>query len=115
MPIGFIAVIAGWTTTEVGRQPWTVYGILRTRDAVTPSLTAADVGLSWLLYVLAYLVIFGAGFTLLRRLVRVGPSEATQGQDSDELQPEKRSARPLSALSELCAVAGKDVGAPPRG
>ena len=36
MPIGFIAVIAGWTTTEVGRQPWVVYGLMRTADAVTP-------------------------------------------------------------------------------
>jgi cytochrome d ubiquinol oxidase subunit I len=65
--------------------------------------------------VLAYLVIFGAGFTLLRRLVRVGPSEATQGQDSDELRPEKRSARPLSALSGRGAAAGgKDVEPPSR-
>lgn len=46
MPLGFIAVLAGWTTTEAGRRPWTVYGLLRTKDSVTPSLTAADVGLS---------------------------------------------------------------------
>jgi cytochrome d ubiquinol oxidase subunit I len=111
MPLGFIAVIAGWTTTEAGRQPWTVYGILRTRDSVTPSLTAANVGLSWLLYVLAYIVIFGAGFTLLRRLVRVGPSEATQGQDSELLPPESRAARPLSALSTKTASNAK----PPSG
>ena len=46
MPLGFIAVLAGWITTEVGRQPWTVYGLLRTADAVTPSLTGSDVLLS---------------------------------------------------------------------
>src|SRR2546422_9801999 len=42
LPLGFIAVLAGWTTTEVGRQPWTVYGLLRTADSVTPSLPAHD-------------------------------------------------------------------------
>ena len=35
-PLGFIAVEAGWTVTEVGRQPWIIYGVLRTRDALTP-------------------------------------------------------------------------------
>lgn len=99
MPLGFIAVIAGWTTTEAGRQPWTVYGILRTKDSVTPSLTAADVGLSWLLYVLAYLVIFGAGLFLLRRLVRVGPAEVGHAHEKDELDTKARAARPLSAVS----------------
>ena len=43
MPAGFVAVVAGWTVTEVGRQPWVVYGLLRTRDAVSPSLTGSDV------------------------------------------------------------------------
>src|SRR5882757_4522339 len=42
-PLGFIAVVAGWTTTEVGRQPWTVYGVMRTAHSVTPSLTGIDV------------------------------------------------------------------------
>ena len=45
-PIGFIAVIAGWIVTEVGRQPWTVYGLLRTADSVSPSLTGLDVLIS---------------------------------------------------------------------
>jgi cytochrome d ubiquinol oxidase subunit I len=99
MPLGFIAVLAGWTTTESGRQPWTVYGLMRTSDSVTPSLTAGDVGLSWLLYVLAYIVIFGAGFILLRRLVRVGPADEHVNTDNELLQPETRAARPLSAAS----------------
>jgi cytochrome d ubiquinol oxidase subunit I len=99
MPLGFIAVLAGWTTTEAGRQPWTVYGLMRTRDSVTPSLTAGDVGLSWLLYVLAYIVIFGSGFILLRRLVRIGPADEHVDTDNALLQPETRAARPLSAAS----------------
>ena len=55
-PLGFVAVIAGWVTTEVGRQPWVVYGLLRTRDAVTPSLSASDVAISLLVYVVAYVL-----------------------------------------------------------
>src|SRR5579859_4865935 len=47
-PLGFIAVVAGWTTTETGRQPWTVYGVMRTAHSVTPSLTGLDVLLSLL-------------------------------------------------------------------
>jgi len=72
-PLGFIAVIAGWTTTEVGRQPWTVYGVLRTADSVTPSLTGGDVALSLLGYAAVYLVMYPAGLLLMARLVRNGP------------------------------------------
>ena len=63
-PLGFIAVTAGWATTEVGRQPWTVYGLLRTRDSVSPSLTGLDVSISLIGYCLVYLVMFSAGFAL---------------------------------------------------
>ncbi len=72
-PLGFIAVLAGWTMTEVGRQPWTVYGLLRTADSVTPSLTGLDVLLSLIGYVIAYLVIFPAGVFFMARVVRQGP------------------------------------------
>ena len=60
-PLGFVAVLAGWTTTEVGRQPWTVYGLLRTADSVSPSLTGVDVLLSLLGYMVVYLIMFPAG------------------------------------------------------
>src|SRR5215471_1981673 len=75
MPLGFIAVLAGWTTTEVGRQPWTVYGLLRTADSVTPSLTGHDVLVSLLFYMAAYLVIYPAGVLFMLHLVRRGPVE----------------------------------------
>ncbi|HLI65353.1 MAG TPA: cytochrome ubiquinol oxidase subunit I, partial [Caulobacteraceae bacterium] len=75
-PIGFLAVLAGWTTTEVGRQPWTVYGVMRTAQSVTPSLTTADVATSLAGYMLVYLVMFPAGFLIMRRLVRAGPTAA---------------------------------------
>jgi len=98
MPIGFIAVLAGWTTTEVGRQPWVVYGLMRTRDAVSPSLTTGDVALSLAAYVVAYAVIFGGGFILLRRMVRRGPEVAHAAEQFHET--EARAARPLSAATD---------------
>jgi cytochrome d ubiquinol oxidase subunit I len=72
-PLGFIAVIAGWTVTEVGRQPWTVYGLMRTADSVTPSLTGRDVLISLIGYGIVYLIIFPVGVALMARLVRIGP------------------------------------------
>lgn len=72
-PLGFVAVLAGWTTTEVGRQPWTVYGLLRTADSVSPSLTGTDVLLSLAGYMVAYLIMFPAGLLLMARIVRKGP------------------------------------------
>ena len=75
-PLGFIAVLAGWTTTEVGRQPWTVFGLLRTADSVSPSLTGTDVLLSLIGYVAVYAIIFPSGFLVMRRIVRQGPRDA---------------------------------------
>ena len=74
-PLGFIAVIAGWTTTEVGRQPWTVYGLLRTADSVSPSLTGANVALSLALYIIVYLIMFPTGIAFMLGLVRRGPQQ----------------------------------------
>jgi cytochrome d ubiquinol oxidase subunit I len=71
--IGFVAVLAGWTTTEVGRQPWTVYGLLRTGQSVTPSLTGLDVLISLAVYVLVYLFIYPSGLWLMARLIKAGP------------------------------------------
>ena len=73
MPLGFVAVIAGWVTTEVGRQPWTVYGLLRTAQSVSPSLTSFDVAVSLAGYVLVYLLIYPTGLLLMLRMVRNGP------------------------------------------
>jgi cytochrome d ubiquinol oxidase subunit I len=73
-PIGFVAVLAGWTVTETGRQPWVIYGLMRTRDAISPSLTGFDVALSLAIYVLVYLFVFGFGLVLLLRLMRTIPT-----------------------------------------
>src|ERR1700743_2278687 len=74
-PIGFFAVIAGWTVTEVGRQPWTVYGLLRTAQSVSPSLTTLDVTISLICYMTVYLIMYPVGFLLMLRTVRKGPAQ----------------------------------------
>nr|WP_314624340.1 cytochrome ubiquinol oxidase subunit I [uncultured Noviherbaspirillum sp.] len=96
-PAGFIAVLAGWTTTEVGRQPWIIYGLMRTSEGVTPSLTTLDVAISLATYVISYLFIFGAGFVLLRRLVRIGPPV---GSEDETHEAQAHPKRPLSAVTE---------------
>jgi len=95
-PLGFVAVVAGWVVTEVGRQPWVVYGLQRTRDAVTPSLHAGDVTVSLLVYIATYLVIFGTGLYLALRLVRDGFDAR---KDPEPAGPLPTSARPLSAAT----------------
>jgi cytochrome d ubiquinol oxidase subunit I len=81
-PLGFIAVIAGWVTTEVGRQPWTVYGLLRTADSVSPSLTGNDVALSLAFYVVVYLVMFPTGLAFMAGIVRRGVEDP--GAEAEE-------------------------------
>ncbi len=73
LPLGFMAVIAGWITTEVGRQPWVIYGLLRTADAVTPSLSGGDVAASLAVYVVVYLVVYPVTLYYLTAIVRIGP------------------------------------------
>jgi cytochrome d ubiquinol oxidase subunit I len=94
-PSGFIAVLAGWTTTEVGRQPWTVYGVLRTADSVTPSLSGTDVLLSLLGYMAVYLVMFPTGVAFMARIVRAGPA---QPEVQEEIIESGRPSRPVTAL-----------------
>jgi cytochrome d ubiquinol oxidase subunit I len=67
-PMGFVAVLAGWITTEVGRQPFTVYGLLRTSDSLAP-IAAPAVAASLIAFIVVYFFIFGAGtFYLLRMM-----------------------------------------------
>jgi cytochrome d ubiquinol oxidase subunit I len=73
-PTGFIAVLCGWYTAEVGRQPWVVYHILRTQDAITPSLTGGEALFSLVAYVAVYVVIYAFGLTYIYRLLRRGPA-----------------------------------------
>jgi cytochrome bd ubiquinol oxidase subunit I len=93
-PIGFFAVLAGWTTTETGRQPWTVYGLLRTADSVTPSLSTADVAISFAGYAAVYLLMFPAGFLIMRRLIRAGTG-------APEAEPPVEAGRPSHPVDAL--------------
>jgi cytochrome d ubiquinol oxidase subunit I len=99
-PIGFIAVLAGWTTTEVGRQPWTVYGLLRTADSVSPSLTSTDVTISLLGYIVAYLIMFPAGVLVMAQLVRGGPAGSTIDESPVEGGRPELPVRKLPTASE---------------
>jgi cytochrome bd ubiquinol oxidase subunit I len=72
-PLPFIATLAGWYTAEVGRQPWVVYGVLRTAKAMTPFLTAHAAATSLILFAAVYAFIFSFGILYIYRLLRAGP------------------------------------------
>lgn len=72
-PLPFIATLAGWFTAEVGRQPWTVYGVLRTADAMAPFLTARAATISLVVFCAIYVFIFAFGTFYIYRLLRAGP------------------------------------------
>jgi cytochrome bd ubiquinol oxidase subunit I len=74
-PLPFIAILTGWFTAEVGRQPWTVYGVLRTADSVTPILTARAATISLVVFCVIYAFIFSFGVFYIHRLLRAGPEE----------------------------------------
>jgi cytochrome d ubiquinol oxidase subunit I len=72
-PLPYIAILTGWVTAEVGRQPWVVYGVLRTADAMTPFLAARTVAISLAVYCVVYSFIFAFGIYYIYRLLRAGP------------------------------------------
>ena len=72
-PLPFVAILTGWFTAEVGRQPWTVYGLLRTADAVTPFLTVRAASISLLVFCAIYSFIFAFGIYYIHQLLRTGP------------------------------------------
>ena len=72
-PTGFVAVLAGWITTEVGRQPYTVYGLLRTSDSLAP-VDAPAVAASLIAFIVVYFAVFGAGTYYLLRMMNKRPA-----------------------------------------
>ena len=82
-PAGFVAVIAGWVTTEVGRQPYTVHGLLRTVDSVSP-LQAPAVATSLLAFIVVYFIVFGAGVFYILRLMSHPPHRGEAGPERDQ-------------------------------
>jgi cytochrome d ubiquinol oxidase subunit I len=78
-PLGFVATLSGWLTAEVGRQPWTVFGRLRTSDAVTPNLHSGEVAVSLAVFASVYALIFVSGTIYIYRLLRAGPTPSLLG------------------------------------
>jgi cytochrome d ubiquinol oxidase subunit I len=85
-PSGFIAVIAGWTTTEVGRQPYTVYGLLTTAESRSP-IAAPAVGASLLAFLLIYTAVFGVGIWYLLKMMHAAPHPHEKPLEADADAP----------------------------
>ena len=94
-PLPYIAILTGWFTAEVGRQPWTAFGVLRTADALTPFLTTREAAISLAVFCSIYLFIFSFGVLYIYRLLRAGPL------GSLALPPEAAvPSRPMSVLDQ---------------
>jgi len=96
-PSGFVAVLCGWFTAEVGRQPWVVYGVMRTADAVS-SHGVLELSVTLALFVVIYLLVFGAGFFYLLQIIGRGPTapDAAEPEEGGAGQP-RHPMRPISA------------------
>lgn len=99
-PLGFIAILAGWMVTEIGRQPWVAYGILRTADAVSP-VSTGSVATSLALFIVVYAVIFPVGIIYIYRLMKKGPKVAPV--------PEPKGGMPNRPISAAHKAAGEDA------
>ena len=85
-PSGFAAVLAGWITTEVGRQPYVIYGLLRTADAASP-LDAPAVAASLLAFILVYFTVFGIGVWYILKLMGKSPQAGELGAKRGDVGP----------------------------
>ena len=95
IPLPFIAVLAGWITTEVGRQPWIIYGQMTLAEGLTPSLTGGMALFTLIGYLLVYAGVFVAGVYYLSRVMRKGPEGINVSpRKADSAKPK----RPLSAV-----------------
>ncbi|WGS53621.1 cytochrome ubiquinol oxidase subunit I [Paraburkholderia sp. D15] len=100
-PTGFITLLAGWVTTEAGRQPWVVYGVMRTSQAVSP-LSAQQVGISLMAFVVVYFLVFGTGIYYMLKLMRSGPAlPGTTPHGVPQPGPNQTARRPLSAVDQM--------------
>jgi cytochrome d ubiquinol oxidase subunit I len=102
-PAGLIAILAGWYTTEIGRQPWVVYGVMRTKDAVS-SHPASALTTTLIVFVVMYLAVFGTGVSYMLKLAAKGPAElGPSNGDHGRLEGtplDQRPSRPLSAARD---------------
>jgi cytochrome d ubiquinol oxidase subunit I len=106
-PAGFVAVIAGWVTTEVGRQPYTVYGLLRTADSAS-RLDAPAVAASLLAFIVVYFVVFGAGVFYILKLMSQPPHRGEAGPERG--QPVRAAGiTPSPDVAESLATGGRET------
>jgi cytochrome bd ubiquinol oxidase subunit I len=105
-PLPFVAILTGWYTAEIGRQPWAVYGLLRTADAVTPFLTAPAALTTLILFGAIYLFIFSFGSFYIYWLLRSGPAGPAIKLPDDALPN-----RPMSLAEKEPVVVKSYVGA----
>lgn len=96
-PAGLIAILAGWYTTEIGRQPWIVYGVMRTKDAVSNHSVLA-MSTTLIVFIVVYFIVFGIGTSYMLKLVGRGPEVDEHDPGEDDMSG--RPARPLSAAHE---------------
>lgn len=94
IPVPFVAVIAGWFTTEIGRAPWLVYGRMTQSEGLTPALTGGMALFTLIGYILVYAVVFAAGIYYLTRIVRAGMDDPAELEHAEVERP----SRPLSAV-----------------
>jgi len=100
-PLGFVAILAGWLTTESGRQPWIAHGILKTSDAISP-VSAATVAMSLTVFLVVYSVVFSVGVYYINRLINRGPHGAAVAPPH---LPEGLPSRPLATAHDSIAAA----------
>jgi cytochrome d ubiquinol oxidase subunit I len=94
-PSGFICLLAGWITTEAGRQPWVVYGVMRTSQALSP-ITAQQVGVSLFAFVVVYSLVFGTGIYYMIKLACTGPALTPEAGGSGASISLQRSRHPTA-------------------
>jgi cytochrome d ubiquinol oxidase subunit I len=105
-PSGSIAILAGWFTTEIGRQPWIVYGVMRTKDAVS-NHSALALSSTLILFIIMYCAVFGTGISYMMKLAAKGPQASPDGESAHEKGQALRPARPLSAAPDDIDPIGK--------
>ncbi|PTM97138.1 cytochrome ubiquinol oxidase subunit I [Mycoplana dimorpha] len=98
-PAGLVAILAGWFTTEIGRQPWIVYGAMRTKDAVSNHSTLT-MSITLGVFVVVYVFVFGIGTRYMLKLIGKGPDNNEEVPPEKDSQPHRRPARPLSAAPD---------------
>jgi cytochrome bd ubiquinol oxidase subunit I len=99
-PSGLIAILTGWYMTEIGRQPWVVYGVMRTKDAVS-NHSAVTLSTTLIVIFVMYFAVFGTGVSYMLKLVAKGPESRGREDAAGEANAQsRRPSRPLSAAPD---------------